>query len=97
MSDAGGFLREIVGGSEIAPEEPDLAIHVFLEQYFSIGVFEFAVDGNGSGAGNSGHPAGAFATGLETANRAVENYEVRSIRGSAVPIAIHMFKAALLF
>src|ERR1700693_4171210 len=96
MSYASSLLREVVSRSQIPTKKPHLAIHVLFQQHFSVGVFEFAMNRNGSCSGNCSHPPGTLAACLETANRAVQNDEVSSVLGSAVAIAIHMVTATLL-
>src|SRR5882724_10217799 len=96
MRDMGGFLCEVVGGSEISSKKPNLAVYIPREERLCIRAGELAMDRDGRGAGNGCHLAGPLAAGLKASDRAMENNQVGGTRGGAVAVAIDMLKCSLL-
>src|SRR6185295_18394826 len=84
MRDTGGFLCEVVGGSEISSKKPDLAVYIPCQERVCIRAGELAMDRDGRRAGNGCQLAGPLAAALKAPDRAMENNQVGSARGGAV-------------
>src|SRR5260370_40615025 len=90
------LLRKVIRGREICAEEHHFAFDVALEQRLAILVGKLAVDIDGCRSRDRGQLTHLLTSLLEAADRAVQDHEIRSIRGVAVSFAVNVLKAALL-
>src|SRR5258708_36149409 len=96
MCNSGCLLSEVVGSLEISTEEPDLAVDIPLKEGSPIRTRELAMNRDGSGAGNGCYLPRPFTTLFESADSAMNNYDIGDSHRVAVAVPIDMLQSLFL-